>query len=89
VTNREQAITVIWGMALMAAAAIAGDQAVRTELEEEYDLQDSLTVRVFIGERSGDSAVTQSVAFSMTAGEGSFASWTSPVYGHAGFALIA
>ncbi len=38
-------------MTLAEAAAVAGDQAVRTEMKDDFDIE-QLKVRVFIGQRS-------------------------------------
>jgi hypothetical protein len=54
VRDREEAIRVIRGMALIAATAIAGDEAVRTavEVKDEFDPPELLKLRIFIGQRS-------------------------------------
>ena len=47
-----EAVNVVRGMALSAAAAIAGNEAVRTAVTGEHDSPHPFGVRVFIGERS-------------------------------------
>jgi hypothetical protein len=54
VRDREEAIRMIRGMALGAAAAIARDDAVRTaiEVKDEFDPPELLKLRIFMGQRS-------------------------------------
>ncbi len=47
-----EAVNVVRGMALSAATAIAGNEAVRTQVTGEHDSPRPVGVRVFIGERS-------------------------------------
>lgn len=56
----QEAIRLIRGMALVAAAKIAGYEAVRTEVEapDAFDPPGRFKVRVFIGQRSTVVAVT-------------------------------
>ena len=49
--SRARSIDVIRGMLLSEASAVAGDEAVRTEVKDEFDT-DRLKLRVFVGERS-------------------------------------
>jgi len=50
--DSREAVNVVRGMALSAAAAIAGNEAVRTQVTGEHDSRHPFGVRVFIGERS-------------------------------------
>lgn len=61
-TNYQEARRVIRGMALAAAAAVAGGEAVRTavEVNDEFDPPELLKLRVFIGQRSTVVAISGS-----------------------------
>jgi hypothetical protein len=56
VPSRKDNIDIIRGMALSTAATLAKDEAVRTELEEDFD-NEQLKIRVRIGKRSAVFAV--------------------------------
>ena len=61
-SDHQEALRMIRGMALAAAAAYQGSEGVRTqaELNDDFDPPDLLRLRIFIGERSTVAAISGS-----------------------------